>query len=423
MEEYGKILLIAMPLFFVLIVLEKIYGSYKGEDSVPIMDSVSSISSGITNAVKDVLGLSITFISYGWMVSKIAIFQLEANIITYLVAFVIIDFYGYWTHRIAHQVNFFWNKHAIHHSSEEFNLACALRQTVSSFVNLFTFLLIPAAIIGVPTAVIAITLPIQLFLQFWYHTKHIKKMGVLEHILVTPSHHRVHHAINPEYIDKNHSQIFIIWDKLFNTFQEELEAVPPVFGITRPAQTWNPIRINFQHLSLLISDAWRAENWKDKFTIWFKPTGWRPENFEEKYPVNKITNVYSFDKYGTKASSKLIYWSVTKVFITLLLVSFLFNNIGQIGLPAIFIYGLFIFITIYSYSELMDESRFAVYWETIRFIFGLGIIYYFGDWFGLNSLFLFGNYIIVGYLLLSLAMAIYFVAFEFKTKNTILFNI
>lgn len=422
MEEYGKILLIAMPLFFVLIVLEKIYGTYKGEDNVPLMDSVSSISSGITNAVKDVLGLSITFISYGWMVSKIAIFHLEANIITYLVAFVIIDFYGYWTHRIAHQVNFFWNKHAIHHSSEEFNLACALRQTVSSFVNLFTFLLIPAAIIGVPTTVIVITLPIQLFLQFWYHTKHIKKMGFLEHILVTPSHHRVHHAINPEYIDKNHSQIFIVWDKLFNTFQEELDAVPPVFGITRPAQTWNPIRINFQHLSLLISDAWRAENWKDKFTIWFKPTGWRPENFEEKYPVNKITNVYSFDKYGTEASSKLIYWSITQALVTLLLVSFFFGNIAMIGLPVIFIYGLFIFVTVYSYTELMDESRFSVYWETIRFLFGLGILYYFGDWFGLNSLFPWGNYIVIGYLLLSLAMSIYFVALEFKPKRATLFN-
>jgi len=422
MEEYGKILLIAMPLFFVLIVLEKIYGTYKGEDNVPLMDSVSSISSGITNAVKDVLGLSITFISYGWMVDKIAIFHLEANVFTYLIAFIIIDFYGYWTHRIAHQVNFFWNKHAIHHSSEEFNLACALRQTVSSFVNLFTFLLIPAAIIGVPTTVIVITLPIQLFLQFWYHTKHIKKMGFLEHILVTPSHHRVHHAINPEYIDKNHSQIFIIWDKLFNTFQEELEAVPPVFGITRPAQTWNPIRINFQHLSLLISDAWRAENWQDKFTIWFKPTGWRPENFEEKYPVNKITNVYSFDKYGTEASSKLIYWSITQALVTLLLVSYFFGNIAMIGLPVIFIYGLFIFMTVYSYTELMDESRFSVYWETIRFLFGLGILYYFGDWFGLNSLFPWGNYIIIGYLLLSLAMSIYFVALEFKPKRATLLN-
>jgi alkylglycerol monooxygenase len=423
MEEYGKILLIAMPLFLVLIIVEKIYGVYKGEDSVPIMDSVSSVSSGITNAVKDVLGLSITFISYEWMVSKIAVFHLEASIVTYLVAFVIIDFYGYWTHRIAHQVNFFWNKHAIHHSSEEFNLACALRQTVSSFVNLFTFLLIPAAIIGVPTAVIVITLPIQLFLQFWYHTKHIKKMGFLERILVTPSHHRVHHAINPEYIDKNHSQIFIIWDKLFNTFQEELEAVPPVYGITRPAQTWNPIRINFQHLGLLISDAWRAENWKDKFTIWFKPTGWRPENFEEKYPVNKITNVYTFVKYGTEASTKLISWSVFQVLISLLFISFLFNNIAMIGLPFIFIYGLFIFLTIYSYTELMDESRFSVYWETGRLLFGIGIIYYFGDWFGLNSLFPMGSYIIISYFLLSLAMSIYFVSFEFKTKKATLINV
>jgi sterol desaturase/sphingolipid hydroxylase (fatty acid hydroxylase superfamily) len=422
MEEYGKILLIAMPLFLVLIILEKIYGAYKGEDSVPLMDSVSSVSSGITNAVKDVLGLSITFISYGWMLSKMAVFHMEATIFTYIVAFIIIDFYGYWTHRIAHQVNFFWNKHAIHHSSEEFNLACALRQTVSSFINLFTFLLIPAAIIGVPTSVIVITLPIQLFSQFWYHTKHIKKMGFLEHILVTPSHHRVHHAINPEYLDKNHSQIFIIWDKLFNTFQAELETAPPVFGITRPAQTWNPIRINFQHLSLLISDAWRAENWKDKFTIWFKPTGWRPEHFEEKYPVKKITNIYDFDKYGTIASSKLVYWSISQALITLLFVSFFFANIGTIDLPFIFIYGLFVFLTIYSYTELMDESPFSVYWETIRVLFGLGILYYFGDWFGLNSVFAVGNSIIMAYLLLSLGMAIYFVAFEFKTKKSALAN-
>ncbi|WP_286969751.1 sterol desaturase family protein, partial [Flavobacterium sp. UBA4854] len=316
MEEYGKILIIAMPIFLVLIVIEKLYGIYKKNDTAPLIDSVSSISSGITNSVKDVLGLSITFLSYEWLVSKIALQHLEANVLSYCIAFFVIDFYGYWSHRLAHQINFLWNKHAIHHSSEEFNLACALRQPIASLVNLFTFLLIPAALLGVPASVIAITLPIHLFLQFWYHTKHIKKMGFIEHILVTPSHHRVHHAINPEYLDKNHSQIFIFWDKLFGTFQEELDDVPPVFGITRPANTWNPIKINFQHLSLLIKDAWRAPKWKDKLTIWFKPTGWRPENFEEKYPVNKIENVFDFAKYGTQNSQKLIYWSVAQVLIT-----------------------------------------------------------------------------------------------------------
>ena len=423
MEQYGKILIIAMPLFLALIIIEKIYDLYKGENHVPLMDSVSSVSSGITNAVKDVLGLSITFISYEWIVSKIAIYHIENTMLTYIIAFIVIDFYGYWTHRLAHQVNFFWNKHAIHHSSEEFNLACALRQTVSSFINLFTFLLIPAALIGVPAQVIAITLPIQLFLQFWYHTKHIKKLGFVEHILVTPSHHRVHHAINPQYLDKNHSQIFIFWDKWFGTFQEELDEVPPVFGITRPAGTWNPIKINYQHLGLLITDAWRADKWKDKLTIWFKPTGWRPENFEEKYPVAKITDVYNFEKYGTNNSAKLTNWAVAQVLITLLFVGYLFDNVGHIGLPNIFIYGLFIIVTIYSYSELMDKSKFSIYWETLRFLFAIGILVYFGDWFGLSTILPMGTFLIITYLLFSLGMSIYFRLFEFKTIDTEVFNL
>ncbi|WP_409416879.1 sterol desaturase family protein [Flavobacterium sp. PS2] len=422
MEEYGKILIIAMPIFLLLIIIEKSYGLYIKQDHVPLIDSVSSISSGITNSVKDVLGLTITFISYEWLVSKIAIYHIETTVLTYLIGFFVIDFYGYWSHRLSHQINFLWNKHAIHHSSEEFNLACALRQPIASFVNLFTFLLIPAALLGIPASVIAITLPLHLFLQFWYHTKYIKKMGVLEHILVTPSHHRVHHAINPEYLDKNHSQIFIFWDKLFGTFQEELDTVPPVFGITRPANTWNPIRINFQHLALMISDAWRAENWKDKFTIWFKPTGWRPENFEEKYPVNKITDVYNYSKYGTDNSNKLIFWSITQVMITLLFVSYLFSNIAKIGFPNIFYYGFFIFITIYSYTELMDKNRFTILWESLRLLTVLAIILYFGDWFGLNSVFPFGNIVVIGYHIISLLVTIYFVKVDFKNIKPVLVN-
>ncbi|RKS93785.1 fatty acid hydroxylase family protein [Flavobacterium limicola] len=419
MEEYGKILVFVMPVFLILIIIEKIYGHYKGEDTSPNMDSVSSVSSGMVNSLKDVLGLSITLVSYDWIVSKIALFDLQATFFTYFIGFIAIDFYGYWSHRLSHQINFLWNKHAIHHSSEEFNLACALRQPVSSFVNLFTFLLIPAALLGVPSKVIAITLPIHLFLQFWYHTKHIKKIGFLENILVSPSHHRVHHAINPEYMDKNHSQIFIIWDKLFGTFQAELETVPPVFGITRPARTWNPIRINFQHLWLLITDAWRSENWKDKFTIWFKPTGWRPENFEEKYPVTKITDVYNFEKYGVQYSKKLMYWSLFQAIITLLLISYMYNSIAIIGLPNVFIYGAFIFLTVYSYTELMDTRKISVFWESIRFAFGIGLILYFGDWFGMDQLFPFASYVVAGYLILSLIVTIYFVNSNFEKETMI----
>lgn len=417
MKEYAAILVYAMPIFLVLIIIEKLYGYYKGEDTAPLMDSVSSISSGMVNSLKDVLGLSITLLSYEWMSNHLALFRQEVSIASVLIAFIVIDFYGYWSHRLSHQINFLWNKHAIHHSSEEFNLSCALRQSISSFVNLFTFLLLPAAIVGVPAKVIAITLPIHLFLQFWYHTKHIKKMGILEKIIVTPSHHRVHHAINPEYMDKNHGQIFIFWDKLFGTFQEELDDVPAVFGITRPAQTWNPFRINFQHLWLLISDAWRAENWKDKLTIWFQPTGWRPANFEEKYPVAKITNVYQFTKYGSQHSKLLLYWSLFQLFLTLGLVSILYLSIANLSLDNIFIYAFFIFISVYSYTELMDTNKFAMLWETIRFTYGIGVVVAFGNWFQIDQLIPYGTYLVMAFISISFFGTLYFVSTDFKSEK------
>jgi sterol desaturase/sphingolipid hydroxylase (fatty acid hydroxylase superfamily) len=405
MELYGKILLYAMPCFLLLILLEKWIGHKKGLDVVPLIDGVSSLSSGITNVVKDVLGLSVSLLSYEFLLEHLAFFKLENSILVILIAFLTIDFAGYWIHRIAHQVNIFWNKHAIHHSSEEFNLPCALRQSISTFVNLFGFFLIPAAIVGVPRETIAIILPLHLFMQFWYHTKLIGKMGFLEYILVTPSHHRVHHAINPEYLDKNHSQIFIIWDKLFGTFQEELPDVQPVFGITRPAKTWNPIKINFQHLFLLIKDAWNAPSWKDKIRIWFMPTGWRPAGFEEQFPVDKIDDVYHFEKYNTQLSKELTAWSVAQLFVTLGFVSYLFASISAIGLPHVFYYGAFIFISVYSYSELMDKNKFAYVWEIVRFLYGMFLLLWMKSWFGLPL----GISIFVAvYLLFSLLIHVYF---------------
>jgi sterol desaturase/sphingolipid hydroxylase (fatty acid hydroxylase superfamily) len=414
MELYGKILLIAMPIFLLAVLLEKWYGWYKGMDTYRNMDMIASLSSGITNVVKDVLGLSISILTYQVMVEKLAIFHIESTVIVVIIAFIVLDFNGYWTHRIAHQVNFFWNKHAIHHSSEDFNLACALRQSISSFVNLFTFFLLPAAILGVSTEVISIVGPIHLFAQFWYHTQHIGKMGFLEQIIVTPSHHRVHHAINPEYLDRNHSQIFIIWDKLFGTFQEELPNVPPVYGITRPVETWNPIRINFLHLWLLIKDAWRTHNIWDKFRIWFMPTGWRPADVESRYPVKKIENVYDYQKYAPLSSPLLNTWAwIQFVFVTLLLFYF-FGNLGVIGTPNIFIYGSFLFLSVYSYTELMDRNPFALAWETVKNVLGGCFIFYTDDWFGMNHVFNLGKYLIITYFVISTLATAYFVFFEFR---------
>lgn len=417
MESYGKILLIAMPLFTLLVILEKIYGYLKNEDTAPLMDSVSSLSSGLTNVTKDVLGLSITLISYRWMVTHIAVTEIKPGLLSYCIAFIVIDFHGYWLHRWSHKINFFWNKHAIHHSSEEFNLACALRQSVSVFINLFTFLLIPAAILGVSPKVISITLPIHLFAQFWYHTKHIGKMGILEKIIVTPSHHRVHHALNPEYMDKNHGQIFIIWDKLFGTFQEELPEVKPVYGISVPAQTWNPIKINFQHLFLMMKDAFYTQNWKDKLRIWFMPTGWRPDDTALRFPVKKITNVYSFEKYGQSNPRFLPEWSLFQLIVTSFFVMYFFANIRSIGTPGIFIYGLFIFISVYSYTEMMSKSPYSALYELFRFGFVAGVLRYYDGWFGINQSVGWVNAVILLYFILSLSISFYFSYIVFRGEE------
>ncbi|HMJ48322.1 MAG TPA: sterol desaturase family protein [Ferruginibacter sp.] len=408
METYGKILLIAMPIFLLLVLFEKWYGWRKGNDTVRTMDMISSLSSGVTNVTKDVLGLSIAIYTYSWMVNHWAIIHIKSTVWVYVIAFITLDFAGYWVHRIAHQYNVFWNNHIIHHSSEEFNLACALRQSISSIIKIFAIFLLPAALLGVPEKVIAIVAPLHLFAQFWYHTRHIKKMGFLEKIIVTPSHHRVHHAINPEYIDRNYSQIFIFWDKWFGTFQPEIHTVEPVYGITRPVKTWNPIKINFMHMWLLIKDAWNTQRWKDKVRIWFMPTGWRPADVAKKYPVYKIEDVYHFEKYGHTFSRSFAILAWVQLTMLLLFISYLFGNISAIGSPGIFYYGGFVFVFVYAFTELLDKNPHAVFYELIKAISGIGLIYYFDDWFGISAFYPLIKFIVVGYFLLSLLATAWF---------------
>ena len=260
MEVYAKVLLWVVPLFLIMIVAEIAYGHFTGKQTHTLMDTLSSLSSGMTNILKDVLGLVVVIISYPFLLENLSLITLESTLSLYIVAFICIDFASYWSHRLNHKINIFWNQHVIHHSSEEFNLACALRQSFSDLLGYTALFLIPAAVLGVPQQVITLLAPLHLFGQFWYHTQHIGKLGILEYFLVTPSQHRVHHAINPVYIDKNLAAIFCVWDRWFGTFQEELEEVPPIYGVLKPVHTWNPLIINYQHLFRMIQDAWYTQS-------------------------------------------------------------------------------------------------------------------------------------------------------------------
>lgn len=417
MEAYAQAVLYIIPVFLILMAIEAIYGFVVKKNTFRSFDTITGISSGITNSVKDLLGLTLVVIAYSWLYEKLALIELESTVLVYIICFICIDFSSYWVHRLRHHVNYFWNEHVVHHSSEEFNMACALRQSISSFFGIYSVLLIPAALLGVPPKVIAIVSPIHLFLQFWYHTRHIPKLGFLEYIIVTPSQHRVHHAINPIYLDKNLAAIFCIWDRAFGTFQEELEEEPCVYGVKKAPQTWNPIWINFQHLWQLIKDAWHAGSYWDKVRIWFMPLGWRPADVQAQYPVEYITDPKDQVKYDTQASAGLHVWSWIQLGMTHLFLILMLVNFAAIGFPNLFVYGAFLFIHIYAYSELMDLKNSAIWFEAIKCFGGVYWIWQSGDWFGINSIWAFGSILVIAYLFISMVLTVNFALKESNTSS------
>jgi len=417
MSAYITSLLFAIPIFIILIGLESFVAYRRGIQVNHAADMISSLSSGLTNATRDGIQFGVVLISYTWLVNHITIYKVENLWLAVVIAFVVEDFAGYWIHRMSHRVNILWNRHVIHHSSEEYNLSCALRQSISDNIKFFSILLIPAAVMGISPALFAIISPVHLFLQFWYHTRLIDKMGMLENILVTPSHHRVHHAINPEYLDKNYSQIFIIWDKLFGTFHPEEKSNPPVYGILRPAKTWNPILINFKHLWQLTKDAYHANSYWDKVRIWFMPTGWRPLDVAENFPVRTIENPSSLKKYATENSKFLLGWSYFQLFMTSALMFLIFFNMPILSKSMILLLGGLLAVHVMAYTLLLDGKKMAIALEGLKFVFGMVLFITLNERIGFVSSFSLN--LILSYLFTSLGMTIYFFWTEIKSQHVI----
>ena len=399
MSFFIQSLFIVIPIFIILIVLEIIVAKkMKIKINNPV-DIISSLSSGITNIAKDGLKFGVLIISYSWLVKHITILKIEPIWLAIIIAFIVQDFSGYWLHRMNHRVNIFWNRHIIHHSSEEFNLSCALRQEISTIVRFGAIFMLPAALLGISPTIFAVLGPIHLFMQFWYHTRLINKMGLLEKIFVTPSHHRVHHAINTKYMDKNYGQILIIWDKFFGTFQPELKEEKPVYGIIRPANTWNPIIINYKHFWQLLKDAYYTKTWKDKLRIWFMPTGWRPKDVEDLFPIKSTRDSKSQIKYQTNNSRKLILWSFFQLFISGSLMLLMFSIASKISNITLFCLAFFLILNVFSYTSMLDgRKKISIITDLIKLAFILYIILtqdFNSDIFLESYIIIFGTYAVI----------------------------
>jgi alkylglycerol monooxygenase len=222
-------IILSIPIFFILIGMELIVDKVRKKSNYRFNDAITNISCGIGEQVTGVFFKLFIVTIYEILFEHYKLFDIPVNWTTGILLFIGVDFFYYWFHRYSHVINLFWGGHVVHHQSEEYNLSVALRQ--GWFQKFFSFIFyLPLAIIGFsPIQFLTVSSLVTLY-QFWIHTKNINRMGVLEHVLNTPSHHRVHHGVNPKYIDKNHAGTFIIWDKMFGTFQEEEEE--PIYGIT-----------------------------------------------------------------------------------------------------------------------------------------------------------------------------------------------
>ncbi|MCX4240332.1 sterol desaturase family protein [Paraliomyxa miuraensis] len=264
----------SIPAFFILIGVELWVARRRGRRVTRFNDAITDLGCGISSQVVGLLFVAAKLLVYAWVFEHLRLLTLpEDSGWTLVFAIVALDFIYYWWHRLSHEVNVLWAAHVVHHQSEDYNLAVALRQAWFTGITILPFYL-PLAVLGVPPVPYAIANGIVTLYQFWIHTELIGKLGPLEHVLNTPSHHRVHHAINPGYLDRNYGGIFIVWDRLFGSFAPEHEV--PIYGITKPLRSLNPVWANVHHWVEIGARMRAATSWRDRLWAPLAPPAWVP---------------------------------------------------------------------------------------------------------------------------------------------------
>jgi len=269
-----NILLWAVPIFNLTMLIEWLISRKHKVKGYELKDSAASLSMGIGNLVVMFSFKLVTFALFMWLY-EYRVFDLPVDVWwIWLLLIPVDDFFYYWFHRCSHDIRFFWAAHVNHHSSLHYNLSTALRQSWTGPVVGWVFWL-PLPLLGFHPLMMALAQAISLLYQYWIHTELIDKMGPLELVMNTPSHHRVHHSSDHEYLDRNHAGIFIIWDRLFGTFAEERKQV--TYGLTKNIDSFNPVTIAFHEWRDLFRDVWQAKTWRGRIGYLIAPPGWRED--------------------------------------------------------------------------------------------------------------------------------------------------
>jgi alkylglycerol monooxygenase len=372
---------LSVPAFFILIGLELFAGIFYGRKLYRFNDAITNLSCGIGSQILGSFIAVAVFWAYSYSYMHFRLFTVPETFPYWFLLFLGVDFAYYWFHRLSHEINAIWATHIVHHQSEEYNLSVALRQ--SWFQGLFSWwFYLPLAFLGFSPLMIVTVGACNTLYQFWIHTKAIRKLPApLEFIFNTPSHHRVHHGTNPEYIDKNHAGSLIIWDRMFGTFAAEKAEV--VYGITTPLNSFNPFWANFHYWNELWDSAKKTHKITDKIKLFLKPPGWYPDDLGgfKSPPSVSPQQVVKFDVPVSKSAV----WYTFIHFSAILGVSsyylFFSKEMIRSGNPEVvllvFYMASLILFSLFTFGLILENRASAKRWELLRLIFSIGLAYFF----------------------------------------------
>jgi sterol desaturase/sphingolipid hydroxylase (fatty acid hydroxylase superfamily) len=369
-----NLIALAIPFFLLAIIIELIVNWVRGSGFFRSNDAINSLSAGMLSTTTGYFTRFLPLIAWGFVLQNFALIDLPLSwfdasprgIALWVIAALAWDFCYYWYHRFSHERSVLWAAHAVHHQSEDYNLTTALRQTSTGFIFSWIFYL-PLFLAGFPLEVIVTVNAANLIYQFWVHTRTVRRLGILDYIFVTPSNHRVHHAQNERYIDRNYGGMLILWDRMFGTFQDELDNEPVVFGVRKPLASWNPFWANLQVYDYLWFDARRTTRWRDKLGIWFRRTGWRPADVAEKYPKAgaDLTHFEKFDARPAPALQRYVMAQFLAALVFALGISALY---AERGIGAVVIPCLMLWAQLWTIGMLNEGRAYGVRAELVRLV-------------------------------------------------------
>jgi alkylglycerol monooxygenase len=355
----------AVPFFILAILVELAYGLAVHRNTYRLNDSFSSLALGVLSQARRFVTLGVGGYVYHLVTVYFSLPLLDASHwFTWVLAMVLYDFCYYWLHRLGHERTILWAAHVAHHQSEDYNLTTALRQTSTGFLLGWIFY-IPMYLVGIPAGVVVTVGSLNLIYQFWVHTEHVPKLGWYEWFFVTPSNHRVHHAQNDIYLDRNYGGLFILWDRLFGTFQEELDDEPVVYGIRGPLKSWNPVTALTHIYVDMARDSWRTARWRDKLRVWVSRTGWRPADVAASDPREKSDPAH-FVKYDPRVPGRVSLYAFFQLVAAVLLLNFMESAALAYG-EGVALWALLVATTVT--TALWLEGRSAAEmarWELLR---------------------------------------------------------